>query len=317
MNVLIAGASGLIGVTLTEHLRERGDRIVQLVRRPPRPREGVAEVHWDAVHASSVDLDAVGQIDAVFNFAGASVVHRWSSAYKREIASTRINATIGLVDLMSSMAVRPKVSVTASGINYYGHRGDEVLTEDSPPGRGFLAATAIAWQQAGERANDLGVRTVFPRFGTLLGRGRGPLEFLTLPYRRYGIGGQLGNGRQWAPWMHIQDTVRALALMADDDQFRGGVNFVSPGVVRNREMMTAIGVALGRPSFGWMPAVVARLIYGEMIQEIAVESILAVPKKLQDAGFEFHFSDLTDALRDLLGEPGAAAGENTGAGAAA
>lgn len=317
MNVLIAGGSGLIGVSLTEHLLSRGDRVVQLVRRAPRPRDGVTEVQWDAVHASSVDLDAVGAIDAVFNFAGTTVVHRWSSAYKREILSSRVNAAIGLVDLMSSMPARPKVSVTASGINYYGHRGDEVLTEESAPGRGFLAETAIAWQNAGERANDLGVRTVFCRFGTLLGRGKGPLEFLTLPYRRYGIGGHLGNGKQWAPWMHIQDTVRALALVAEDDSFSGGVNFVSPGVVRNREMMTAIGTALGRPSFGWMPAIVARLIYGEMIQEIAVESILAVPKKLQDAGFEFQFPDLSDALRDLLGEPGIRTGAGASAGPAA
>ena len=304
MRALIAGASGLFGTALTERLLARGDDVVHLVRRPIGGRDdGVIEVTWDARDASAIDVDAVGTVDAVFNFAGVTVVHRWTTAYKEEILRSRIDATRALVELFGRLPSFPRFFLTASGAGFYGDRGDEVLTEESPRGRGFLVEASVDWEAVATAVEGDGVRCATARFGIALSKHGGPLEFLTLPFRRFGVGGRLGNGRQWNPWIHIDDVAEALLFVAEHDSLRGPINFVSPGVVRNKEFMSAIGEVLGRPSFGWMPAIVARATFGQMIKELGLNSVLAVPKKLQDAGFEFHYPDLRTALSDVLSTP--------------
>lgn len=301
MRALIAGASGLFGAALTERLLERGDEVVHLVRRTPSTNEnGALEIQWNAKDVSSVDIAAVGEVDAIFNFAGATVVRRWTPAYKELIRSSRIDATTALVNLIRALPSQPDLFLTASGAGFYGNRGDEVLTEDSPRGTGFLVDASIDWEAVANLPEQDGVRCATARFGIALSKHGGPLEFLSMPFRRFGVGGRLGNGRQWNPWIHVDDVVSALIFAAENGSISGPINFVSPGAVRNSEMMAAIGNILGRPSFGWMPAALARIMYGQMINELGLNSVLAVPKKLQDAGFEFKYPDIRDALADAL-----------------
>ena len=303
MRAMIAGASGLFGTALTERLLARGDDVVHLVRRPIGGRGDVTEVQWDARDAATIDVDAIGSVDAVFNFAGVTVVHRWTAAYKNEIRRSRIDSTATLVELFRRMPSFPSVFLTASGAGFYGDRGDEVLTEESPRGRGFLVEASVEWEAIATKAAEDGVRCATARFGIALSKHGGPLSLLTMPFRRFGVGGHLGNGRQWNPWMHIDDIVEALLFVAGHDSLHGPVNFVSPGVVRNKEFMSTIGEILGRPSFGWMPAIVAQAAFGQMIKELGLNSVLAVPKKLQDAGFQFQYPDLRSALSDALSTP--------------
>ncbi len=300
MRTLISGASGYVGQALTRRLRERSDDVVHLVRRDPNPDADVSEVRWDPTNPDSVDINSLGEIDAVFNLSGASVAKRWNADYLKVITSSRIDSTNTLVEICGRLPNPPKVLITASGVAVYGDRGDEQLTESSLPGNGILADIAIPWEAATASAAHYGVRTATARFGMVLGAEGGPLDVLVKPFAM-GLGGRLGNGRQWTPWIHIDDAVNALIFIADNDSLHGPVNVVSPGVVRNRELTRAIGTALRKPSFGWMPAVIARLVIGNYIQELALNSALVIPEKLMDANFTFSHPDLSECLETELG----------------
>ena len=301
MRVLITGASGYIGQALTKRLLERGDDVIHLVRREPSPDAGVVEVRWDTTDPASVDVDALGQIDAVFNLSGASVAKRWTKSYLELISSSRIVTTRTLVEVLRRMEVAPKVLITASGVAVYGDRGDEQLTEDSPRGEGILADIAEPWEAATASASEFGVRTATVRFGMVLSAGGGPLAVLVRPFRM-GVGGRIGNGRQWTPWIHLDDAVSALLFVAEHEDLDGPVNVVAPGVARNSQLVSAIGEVMGKPSFGWMPAMVANLVIGNYIQELVINSALVIPEKLMDAGFEFEYCDLRECLRNELGD---------------
>ncbi len=300
MRFLITGASGFIGQALTAKLLERGDEVVHFVRREPDPEATVSEFSWDPSDPDSVDTDELGTVDAVFNFSGASVAQRWSREYLKVIADSRIVTTKTLVGICRRMATPPWVLVTASGVAIYGDRGDEQLTEASAKGEGILADIAVPWEAATAGASEFGVRAATARFGMILKGDAGPLPVLMRPFR-LGIGGRLGNGRQWTPWLHIEDAVSALLFIAENDEIEGPVNVVSPGVVRNSELSRAIGDALGKPSFGWMPAVVARIVIGNYVQELAIDSALVIPEKLIQAGFEFKHWDLRECLEREIG----------------
>ncbi len=300
MRALITGGSGFLGQELIRHLNERGDSVVQLVRRAPDSRAAVQEVRWDPRDAGSVDPDAIGQIDAVFNFSGVTVAKRWTRSYKRLIADSRINTTRTLVEVLGRFSVPPKAVITASGLAIYGDRGEERLTEDSPPGTGFLAGVAIPWEEATATASGPGCRALTARFGMVMSGSGGALPTLARPFR-LGVGGRIGNGRQWTPWIHVDDAIRALIFMAERDDLSGPVIVAAPGIVRNSDLGKAIGKALGRPSLTWMPAVAARLVFGEYIQELAIASARATPRRLLDAGFEFKYPDLESCLEQELG----------------
>lgn len=301
MRILISGASGYIGKALTERLDSRGDEIIHLVRREPVPDSGAVEVRWDPSDPDSVDAEALGNVDVVCNLSGASVAKRWTKDYLELISSSRIVSTGTLVEICRRLETPPKVLITASGVAIYGDRGDKQLTESSPRGEGILADIAEPWEEITASASDFGVRTATARFGMVLSSSGGPLPTLVRPFQR-GLGGKLGNGRQWTPWIHLDDAVSALLFIAEEPTLDGPINVVSPGVVRNIDLTHAIGDALGKPSFGWLPAVVARLVIGNYIQELAINSAFVVPEKLMDAGFKFKHRDLRECLRQEIGQ---------------
>ena len=300
MRALITGGSGFLGQELIRRLTERGDTVVQLVRRTPNPRGAVQEVHWDPSDPDSVDPTAIGQVDAVFNFSGVTVAKRWSRSYERLIAESRINTTRTLVQILGRLEEPPMAVITASGLAIYGDRGEEPLTEVSPPGTGFLAGVAVPWEEATAAASHLGCRALTARFGMVMSGSRGALPTLARPFR-LGVGGRIGNGRQWTPWIHIDDAISALIFMAEQDDLSGPVIVAAPGIVRNSDLGNAIGNVLGRPSLAWMPAIAARLLFGQYIQELAIASARATPVRLLDSGFEFKYPDLESCLERELG----------------
>ncbi len=300
MKVLISGASGYIGQELTKRLLARGDEVVHLVRREPDFDSGVQELHWDPEDAESVDPSELAGVDVIFNMSGASVAKRWTKDYLDIIARSRIGSTKTLVEICRRMSPRPGVLITASGVAIYGNRGDEQLSESSERGEGILADIGTPWEAATMSATELCVRSVTARFGVVLGSDGGALPTFVSQFK-IGFGGRLGNGKQWTPWIHIDDAVSALLFIAETDTLSGPVNVVSPGVARNIDLMRAIGAALGKPVLGWMPAVIAPLVIGNYVKELALNSALVVPEKLLDAGFEFKSRDLRECMRREIG----------------
>ena len=299
MRTLISGASGYIGQALTKRLLQRGDEVLHLVRREAAPDADVTELRWDPSDPDSVDVEHVGVVDAVFNFSGATVAKRWNREYLKVIADSRIVSTETLVEICRRMESPPSVLITASGVAVYGDRGDEQLTETSERGGGILAEIAVPWEAATAKASEFGVRTATARFGIVMSADDGALPVLVRPFK-LGLGGRIGNGRQWTPWIHLDDAVSALLFIAENEQLHGPVNVVSPGVVRNSDLTHAIGEALGKPSFGWMPATIARFAIGNYIQELAIDSKLVIPEKLIQTNFKFKHPNLRTCLQNEL-----------------
>ena len=299
MRVLISGASGFIGKSLTARLLERGDEVIHLVRREPESDSEATQIRWNTTDPDSVNVDDLGPIDAVVNLSGATVAKRWTREYLDIIASSRIITTETLVEICRRMQSPPTVFITPSGVAIYGDRGDEQLTERSERGEGILADIAVPWEAATASAEEFGVRTATARFGIVFAADDGPLPVMIRPFK-LGIGGRLGNGRQWTPWIHIDDAVSALIFVAQNESLNGPINVVSPHVVRNSELSHAIADALNKPCFGWMPAIIARFIIGNYIQELAIDSKFVIPEKLLQANFEFKHRDLIACLQHEL-----------------
>jgi len=276
MRVAVAGSSGLIGTHLAAALRNRGDEIVAL------PRLGTRT--WSVEGA-----------DAVVNLAGASVAgKRWTPAYKKEIEDSRVLATRAAVEAIGSASRKPRVLVNASAVGYYGGRGDELLEESAGPGADFLANVSQKWEAEAQRAP---VRSVQVRTGVVLSPKGGALEKMVPPFKAF-VGGPVGNGKQWFPWIHIADEVRAI-LWAIDHDLSGPLNLAAPGIVTMRDFAKALGRALRRPSWAAVPAGALKILLGEFAGAL-LEGQRAVPKKLLDSGFRFRFDDLDSALRDVL-----------------
>jgi uncharacterized protein (TIGR01777 family) len=276
MRVAVAGSSGLIGTHLAAVLRNRGDEVVALPRLGRGP--------WSVEGA-----------DAVVNLAGASVAgKRWTPAYKKEIEDSRVLATRAAVEAIASASRRPRVLVNASAVGYYGGRGDELLEESAGPGADFLANVSRKWEAEAQRAP---VRSVQLRTGVVLSPKGGALEKMLPPFKAF-VGGPVGNGKQWFPWVHIADEVRAM-LWAIDHDLAGPVNLAAPGIVTMRDFAKALGRALRRPSWAKVPAAPLKMLLGEFAT-VLLEGQRAVPKKLLDSGFRFRFEDVDSALRDVL-----------------
>ena len=298
MNVAVSGASGLIGVALIASLEADGHRAIPLVRRAPRPGEDA--LRWDP--ASGAIMPAGPSVgDAIVHLAGESLMGlRWTAEKKRRIRESRTIATRLLVQTLTRLAKPPAVLVCASGVGYYGSRGDEVLSEESRPGTGFLAELAREWEAATATAIAQGIRVVNLRLGVALSANGGALAKMLTPFR-LGLGGVIGDGAQWMSWIALDDVIGAIRHALTTDALRGPLNVVAPAPVTNAEFTRTLGRALGRPTLVPLPAFAARLALGEMADEMLLTSQRAVPARLQASGYRFRYPTLEDALRAVLG----------------
>jgi len=297
MRIGITGASGLIGSLLARHLVAQGHRVVPLVRRPPEP----GAVRWiDGSEVVISESDLAG-MDAIVNLAGENIGQRWTPERKRRIRESRVRGTAGLAERLARTGPGrgPRVLVSASAIGYYGSRGDEVLTEASNRGTGFLAEVCREWEEATQPAERAGVRVVRLRIALPLTPKGGVLARMLLPFR-LGIGGELGSGQQWMSWIASDDLVQTVERVLTDETFGGPVNASSPNPVRNEEFTRILARVLRRPAFLTVPSIALEVGLGEMARELILSSARVQPARLLEAGFQFRYPGLEDALRHEL-----------------
>ncbi|MFJ9538174.1 TIGR01777 family oxidoreductase [Streptomyces sp. NPDC101225] len=290
--IAVAGASGLIGAALVRSLAADGHEVVRLVRRPPRGRE---EVRWDP-EGGRVDAAGLAGCDAVVNLAGAGVGdHRWTDAYKARIRSSRVHGTTALAEAIAGLEHRPRVFVSGSAMGYYGETGERAVDEGAPPGNGFLPRLCVEWEAAAAPAREAGVRTVFPRTGLVVARGGGAWGRL-FPLFEAGLGGRMGDGRQYWSYISLHDEVAAIRHLLDTDGLSGPFNLTAPVPLTNREITAAMGRVLRRPTLFTVPAPVLRAVLGELSGDV-LGSARVLPKRLLESGFTFAFPDIEGALR--------------------
>lgn len=294
VKIVVSGASGLVGSALVPALEAGGHGVVRLVRRPP---VGARELEWNPA-AGTLDASALAGIEGAVHLSGATIGRRWTRARKAEIRESRVKSTTLLAETLAEVEPRPSVLVCAGGVGIYGDRGDEILTEESELGSGFLSEVGRAWEGACEPARSAGLRVVNLRGGIVLSRQGGALARLFTPFR-LGLGGRVGSGRQWWSWIAIDDLVRAIRF-ALERALTGPLNTVSPNPATNGQFAKALGEALGRPAVLPFPAVVAKAVFGEMAEEALLTGQRALPARLLDAGFAFDYPALGPALERAL-----------------
>ena len=294
MKILISGATGLVGRALMPRLRALGHEVRALSR---EKRE--ESIYWK-VEMGELDLRAVrkfGEPEAIIHLAGENIAAgRWTQEKKRRIRESRVEATRKLVGFILKNVPTLKVFVGASAIGFYGSRGEEVLTERSRRGEGFLADVCEDWEAAAEPLAVAGVRVVHLRFGMILSRDGGALAKM-LPVFRLGLGGRVGSGGQWVSWVSIEDVVRMIEFAVTEETTAGAYNAVAPEPVRNRDFTAALARELSRPAILPVPAAVVRLVFGEMGEALLLSSARVVPKRLEEAGFQFRYGHLREALK--------------------
>ncbi|MET9893771.1 TIGR01777 family oxidoreductase [Streptomyces sp. NBC_00647] len=293
--IVIAGASGLIGSALARSLRADGHEVVRLVRREPRSRD---EVRWDPQRQR---VDAVGLLGcaAVVNLAGAPVAGRpWTTTYKRKIRDSRVLGTATLAEAVASLDEPPRVFVNGSAIGFYGDTGDRAVDESAPPGDGFLPSVCVEWEEATAPAQEAGVRTVLPRTGLVVSREGGAWAKL-FPLFRAGVGGRMGDGRQYWSYIALHDEVAAIRHLIDTESVSGPVNLTAPDPLTNREITEAMGRVLRRPTLLAAPGPLLRLALGDMAEDI-LGSQRVLPTRLLESGFTFAFPSIEGALRAAL-----------------
>lgn len=292
MRIALTGATGFLGSHVRAALAGQGHEL-RLVSR----RSGAGFHRWPGYDAP-FPAGALAGADAVIHLAGENVAQRWTAAARRRIRDSRVEGTRRLVEAIQAATPRPAVLVCASATGFYGDRGEEVLDETSPPGQGFLAETCIGWEREAARAEDLGVRVVRLRFGMVLGKDGGALARM-LPAFRLCLGGRLGSGRQWMPWIQIEDAVNLVLWALKEQTVRGPLNAVAPAPVRNQDFTRALEGILGCPAVFTIPAWALRLAMGDAA-EIALMSQRVVPRAAVNAGFPFRYPHVADALKALL-----------------
>jgi uncharacterized protein len=296
MRVAIVGATGLIGRRVAGALARRGDEVLAVSRRGA-PVPDARSLRWDPAEGP-LPAAALEGVDAVVNVAGAPIAPRpWTDSRKREIRDSRLVTTRRVVDALA--AGGPRVLVNASGVNYYGDAPRDV-DESSPAGRGFLAELCVEWEAEARRAEAAGVRVALLRSGIVLAREGGSLPQLARP-ARLGLAGPIGGGRQWLPWIHVEDEVGIVLLALDDGRVSGALNLVAPAPVRQREFARTLGRVLRRPAVLPVPAAAMRLALGRLAEELLLQGQRAVPRAALAAGYRFRFDALEPALRAALG----------------
>jgi uncharacterized protein (TIGR01777 family) len=287
MRVAVSGATGTIGSAVVDALRGRGDEVTELSR----------STNWPYPKLQS-PVDAVRGQDAVVHLLGEQIAQRWTDDAKREIRDSRILSTRKVVAAIGELpeGERPKTLISQSGAGWYGHRGDERLDESQPAGDDFLARLSADWEAEARRAEELGVRVVLNRTGVVLSPSGGALQKM-LPFFKLGIGGPVAGGRQYVPWVHLDDVVGAILFELDTDAASGPVNVTAPEPATNAELSKALGSVLHRPAIAPVPALAVKALYGEMA-EIVTTGQRAVPARLTELGYSFRQPELEPALRD-------------------
>jgi uncharacterized protein (TIGR01777 family) len=297
VKIAITGASGLIGRRLLKVLGNAGHELLVLSRHGgTNLPAGVRLAVWDPERGAAPG-EALSDVDAVVHLAGENVAQRWTDAAKRRIRESRVGGTRRLVEALAALPRRPAALVCASAIGYYGARGDEVLTEDAPAGSGFLADVCAAWEREAQTAEALGMRVARLRIGIVLDVRGGALQRMLPPFR-LGVGGPLGDGRQWMSWIHLDD-LAALFRFALERPLAGAVNAVSPNPLTNADFARELARILGRPSIIPTPAFALKLAFGEMA-EVLLGSQRVTPQQAIEAGFTFEYADLRPALSRAL-----------------
>ena len=303
--VIITGGTGLIGRALTNELSYAGYEVLLLSRNPARAQglpQGARAVAWDGRTAQGWG-ERVNGDTAIVNLAGEPIAPRpwWLPGRKARIVASRIDAGRAVTAAVQAAASRPRVVIQASAVGYYGLHGDDVVTEETPPGTDFLAKLCVDWEASTAEVETLGVRRAIARTGLLLARNGGFLPLTALPFRFY-AGGPFGNGRQWWPWIHLADEVGALRFLIETTAARGPFNLSAPNPVTNAQFTRTLAQVLHRPAALPAPAFAMKLALGELAELLILGGQRQVPKRLQELGYRFRFTDLAGALRDLLGQ---------------
>jgi uncharacterized protein (TIGR01777 family) len=299
MNILVSGSTGLVGSALVPFLTAKGHRVTRLVRARPEP--GKAEVYWDPA-AGRIDAASIEGLDAVVHLSGESIASgRWTAEKKARIRDSRTKGTRLLSESLAGLAKPPKVFACASAVGYYGNRGEELLKESSPPGSDFVAKVCRAWEASTEPARGKGIRVVNLRIGIVLSAAGGALAKMLPPFRM-GVGGKIGDGKQYMSWIAMDDLVEIISHALKSDALAGPVNAVTPNPVTNAEFTRTLGRVLRRPIIFPMPAFAVRLAFGEMADALLLASQRVEPAKLLKTGYAFRYPELELALRHLLGK---------------
>ncbi len=297
MNILITGGTGFIGSALSQQLLARHHQVTVLSRKP----EAVAKICGPSVRAIGgiEELSAKDDWQAIINLAGAPIfAARWAPERKRLIRDSRINLTAGLVSYMSAMDTKPAVFISGSAIGYYGDQGDQTLTEPAPAGTDFSGQLCQDWEQAAQAAEKLGVRVCLMRTGLVIGPGGGLLQRMLLPFK-LGLGGRIGNGRQWMSWIHRNDWIAIAAAMLENPAMQGPYNATAPNPLTNAEFTQTLAACLNRPALLPAPAGVLKMLLGEM-SELVLGSQRVLPERLLAQGFSFQYPELAAAIRASL-----------------
>lgn len=295
MKILIAGSSGLVGQALIKHFEGRGDEVYRLVRSNGQ-KKGIL---WDPAHGK-INPGQIEGFDAVINLAGENIASYWTKAKKKKILESRVKSTETLSRCLAELKNPPKVFINASATGFYGNSGDEIVSESSPNGSGFLSQVCKEWEAAAKPAVDRGIRTVFLRTGIVLSPHGGALSKMLIPFR-LGLGGVVGPGKQYMSWIALDELVHVIAFIVDNDAVVGPVNAVSPHPVTNREFTKTLGGVLHRPTIFPLPSLIAHFVAGEMADEMLLSSTRAEPKVLLSAGYKYRYPQLGPTLKELLG----------------
>lgn len=299
MKVVLTGATGMIGAALAEALSKQGHQVLRL-NRQKSAQESQDGIIWDP-QAGKIDASQLEGCDAIVHLAGEPVAQRWNDEVKSKIRNSRLESTKLLSKTIASLKSPPKVFVCASAIGFYGDRGAEAMTEQSSPGKGFLADLCQEWEKATEAASKTGIRTVNVRIGVVLSTKGGALAKMMPPFL-IGAGGNLGSGKQYMSWISLDDVVEVISFAIQNDKISGPVNAVAPNPVTNAEFTKDFGKAIGRPTIFPVPAFGVQLLFGQMADEMLLTGAKVLPSKLESAGFKFRYPQLPEALKHALGK---------------
>ncbi len=298
MKILITGASGLVGGALQKSFAQKGYDMLLAGRGEPK---NANEIRWSVEEGFlEEDISRIESLDAVIHLAGESISGlRWTEEKKRAIRESRVTGTQNVVNALADLKQKPKVFIAGSAMGFYGDRDDEIVSETSKPGDNFLADVAKEWETESRRAEDSGIRTVLLRTAIVLSKDGGALGTMLTPFK-FGVGGVIGSGKQWMSWVSMDDVVGIVNFALENENLRGAVNVASPNPVTNEEFTKTLGEVLYRPTFLPLPEFAVNLMFGEMGDTLLLNSTRVEPKRLKDAGYEFRFPDLKNALENAV-----------------